>query len=514
MTLLGSAQSIPLTRKAVLTFISQLLAQGAGLVSGLLFTPIIVHGLGKDLYGAWGMIANLTGFLGYGNLNAMSILKLMLGVRQHSDDISEKRRLIGASLLQWLILSPLILLPGFLLIYYAPAIIHIPLHTITPMRWAFAIMVINVPLAQVCGLPGAVLAGQNLNYKAMGINAVMIVIAGGLNALGILAGFGIITLAVTSMIGIILVCGARWIVARRHVAWLGIDKPLRHEVLETTKLSLWGTFTTLSGQLLSSADAIIIGIIFGPALVTVYLITGALVRFISSPLQQLLGSGNAGIGYLAGEGNWNQIERLRIELHQTALWGFAVASSVILLLNESFITLWMGKDFGGGRLLGLFIVLCALTRQMTSIDAIPLDVTLKLRPKLVVMLLCSVIGFLTAIGLAKLMGVAGVPAGMALGYAGMWGGFQGLIRRYTSIRLFPFMVAMLKPVIATVIIISICFLVDVTYHFSASSWVRLLLAGSVVAATVGILFGVAGLSVHVRSSLVNRLRTLSIRQGT
>src|SRR5450759_3311314 len=92
MTHVVSAQDIPLTRNGVLTFISHLLAQGAGLVSGLFFTPIIVHGLGKDLFGAWGMITNLTGFLGYGNLNAMSILKLMLGVRQHSDDILEKRR--------------------------------------------------------------------------------------------------------------------------------------------------------------------------------------------------------------------------------------------------------------------------------------------------------------------------------------------------------------------------------------------------------------------------------------
>jgi O-antigen/teichoic acid export membrane protein len=511
MTHSGSAQDPPLTRKAVLTFLSQMLEQGAGMISGLLFTPIIVHGLGKDLYGAWGMITRLTGFLGYGSLNAMSILKLMLGVRQHNDDIAEKRRLIGAALVQWLILSPVILVPGALLIYYSPQIIRIHLDSVTPLRWALAIMVINVPLTQIGALPGSVLAGQNLHYKAMGTNAVMILLAGVLNALGILAGFGIITLALTTLLGIILVSGVRWVIARRTIGWFGIDKPRRQEVVETTKLSLWGTLTSLAGQLLTSTDAIIIGIMFSPAVVTEYIVTGALVRFIFIPLQQLLRSGNAGIGYLAGCGKWEHISRLRIELHQTALWGFCVAGSVILLLNQSFIHLWMGKDFFGGNLLSLFIILWALARQLANIDSIPLDAILKLLPKLIVMLVWSVIGIVAGMGLARVMGLPGVPAGMALGYLGMWLGFQELIRRYTHIPLLPFVEAMLKPLIIAILVMVVCLVVRGTHFFAVSSWLSLVLAGAGVAITVGLLFAFAGLSVAVRSSLVSRFRTLTIK---
>lgn len=53
-----------LTRKALLTFLSQLFAQGAGLIAGFVFTPIVMKGLGADVYGVWGFIQKLTGFVG------------------------------------------------------------------------------------------------------------------------------------------------------------------------------------------------------------------------------------------------------------------------------------------------------------------------------------------------------------------------------------------------------------------------------------------------------------------
>jgi hypothetical protein len=52
-----------LTRRAGLTLLSNLLEQGSNLVIGFVATPIIISGLGTELYGAWMMLQRTIGYL-------------------------------------------------------------------------------------------------------------------------------------------------------------------------------------------------------------------------------------------------------------------------------------------------------------------------------------------------------------------------------------------------------------------------------------------------------------------
>jgi|GEM_PF-2193148 len=500
-----SAPGEDLTRRAKLTFVSQILAQAAQLISGLFFTRIIVHGLEQELYGAWGMITSMLGFLGLANLNATSILKLVLGVRQHNPDVAEKRRLIGAALWQWAIFLPIILLAGTLLVFFAPRLVPTLPENLTAVYWTMALMVLSVPLMQLCSLPASVLSGQNLNYKAMGLNAAMVLGGGALNALGVMAGFGLVVLAVTTLIGILMVNGARLYVVRRNVLWFGIERPRPAEIREMIHLSIPGTLGVAAGGLLGSADVLLFGYFFGTAAASIYMITGALIRYAVTPFQQLLGSGNAGIGFLVGKGEWVRLAALRLELHQTALWGFGVIAAVVLTCNHFFVHLWVGDRFYGGFPLDLAIVLCAFFRQMVQIDSIPLDASLRLYPKVAMAIVWSIIGLAAGWGLAGLAGPAGIPLGMALGQGGLWASYQFLLRRYTGLPIGWHLRHMVRPLGVFALAMSGWTWMRWHYPLSITTWWGLAGTVSLVALFAGVAGGVMGLTSPVRLRLWQRL---------
>lgn len=68
-----------LTRRAGLTFVSSMLQQGARFLVGFVVTPIVIRGLGAELYGAWMMLQQTAGYLALSDLRPMGTLKIIRG---------------------------------------------------------------------------------------------------------------------------------------------------------------------------------------------------------------------------------------------------------------------------------------------------------------------------------------------------------------------------------------------------------------------------------------------------
>jgi len=481
------------------------LAQGAGLIAGFVFTPIVMKGLGAETYGIWGFIQKLTGFVGLSNINSMAIVKLQLGVRQHSSDVEEKRRLLGANILQWLYLLPLSVLAIGFLVFGLPRFMALPPTLVASARLALLIVGCTMILNQLMSLPGGVLAGQNLNYKAMGLNAVMILLGGALNAWGVLSGFGLIVLAITSLVAVALSNLVRYWVARRHVPWFGVSRPRIEEVIGCVRLSVWGALNSLGGMLFSAADTVLVGIAFGAVAVAVYLTTGALLRFAFGPFQQILMSGNSGIGYLVGCEEWVRIESIRNELLSFAALGMTMLVSVTVLLNESFVSLWVGSEFYGNLALTASLCLLAFLRQLVNMEAIPLDAMLKLEWKTIAMLVWGTLGIAMAYGFSRVMGLAGVPAGLAVASIGQLFTLQSLIQHYTPMPMNRYWKAAARPIVSMALLCGLALFVSVYRPIGIRHWSSLALVSAGVAAATGGAFAIAGVNAVIRATLYNRV---------
>ena len=183
-----------------MTFASGLLQQGAKLIIGLVVTPIIIRGLGQELYGVWLMIKQSTGYTAQADLRPMATLKFTLGVRQHEHDFHQKRRQIGAAILIWGLTLPIIFTLGAGLLWAAPLFIHVPNEYILIVRVTLVLVVLQLAMERVLTLPDNVLRGMNLYYKAMGINATMVFCGGFLGAVAIWMGWGLPGVAAAGII--------------------------------------------------------------------------------------------------------------------------------------------------------------------------------------------------------------------------------------------------------------------------------------------------------------------------
>lgn len=423
------------SKKAAFTFVANSVDQIAGLFVGFLFTPIIVRGLGAELYGAWGVIAKLTGFVGVSNLNPMAILKLQMGVRQSNSDVAEKNRLVGASIIQWVFTLPLMIILSVILIGSIDEITSVAPGHLFEVQISLIIMIACLLTTQLLSFPGSMLAGHNKQYKGMGINAFAIVLSGIINVLGILLGYGIVVLSLTSILGVLLSSYFRYKIAKKEFPWMEIKIPQKDELISNFKLSLAGNLNTISWLFFTSTDVLIFSYLFGAEFAGVYLTTTAMLRFSIPVVQSLINSGNAGVQEMVGLKDWKNLEVYRRKIYKIAIFISSVIFVPIILFNKNFVFLWIGGDFYGGFGITLLTIVNSIAKQFVLIDSIPLDALLRLKEKSISVFVTGITGIAIGIVLAKMIGVLGVLIGQLIAYVFLLVSIQFLLKKYTPFKI-------------------------------------------------------------------------------
>ena len=338
-----------LTRRASLSFLNSMLLQAATLATTFIVTPIVIRGLGLPLYGAWLMIVQTIGYLSVGDMRPMATLKFSISVRQHVEDASEKRRLVGAALRLWAYTCPVILVIGSVLVWQAPSFIRVPHDAVWALRVAMAVSVVNLAFDRLLGVPSNILVGMNIEYRAMGINAAAAILSGILTVTAIRLGLGLPGIAVATVTGPLVFSVAQFAIVRRAVQWFGAQRPQGEEMTEFVKLSGWISLAALAGLLVTSVDIFLLGVLLGPAVAAVYTTTGAAFRYLLTPLGEVLGSGSAGIAGLCGREEWQRVARIRTELHTVSVAAMSVLGFIVISLNRDFLRLWTRRETMRGR---------------------------------------------------------------------------------------------------------------------------------------------------------------------
>jgi O-antigen/teichoic acid export membrane protein len=482
-----------------------LLQQGARFIVGFVVTPIVVRGLGAELYGVWVMLQQTVGYLALSDLRPMGTLKFTLAVRQHLDDVEEKRRQVGAAMVVWAVTLPILLTVGALAVWAAPSFIRTDPQYIWPVRLTMGILVLSIALDRGLSLPANVLRGVNLDYKAMGLNAGTILLGALLTVLAIWAGWGLPGVAGASVMGIVLSSGVRYLVARRAVPWFGMARPRRHELLDFARLSAWLFVSALGALLLMASDFLVVGWVLGPKAAAVYATTGAVLRMSVGPLEQLLSSGGPGIAGLCGQGEWARLGKVRLEMHLTALAAITVVGAGVLTLNQSFLGLWLGAGFYGGHVLNLLLVIIALESLMFRVDGVIVDAMLEFRAKTYISIAFGAASILLGGWLAYVWGLPGMALGIFLARLGSLVGLPFIMAK-KGIPVIGYLRSMMRPYLVATIILLACFLTS--SWFAVQTWLFLMLSGLLLALLSAVFIWLAGLSRDQRAMLVKHLATL------
>lgn len=397
-----------LTSIASLTFVSGVLGQLAYIINGLIITPIVIRGLGAELYGAWQMIERTMQYLARSDLRPLGTLRVFLATSQISEDNHKKKRLIGAALLINLCLIPLIFIFGVLLIYNAPTFIHVSPELELGVQLAMIIAVLRVGFDRFLGLPGSVLAGVNMAYKAMWVTAFSIIVGGVISVIAVKSGWGLPGIASATILAAFLTGGIRYCVAKKNISWFGVAKPKKKEFRDFLNFSGWFFVSSYSDAFLNYSDLLLVGMILGPASAGIYATTGAVLRMIVGPMQQIVLSASSGIGYLCEIKAWERLAVVRQDIFVFSMVIMSVVGAGIIGLNSTFLHFWVGDEFYAGDVVNVLLVLIAIVRVTARVDYEIMDNLKMFKIKAVYQLICGIFTLCGGVLLTKKFGSEGM----------------------------------------------------------------------------------------------------------
>ena len=444
-----------LTHRAGVLWAGALLQQVIRFAAGFFVSPLIVRSLGVELYGAWTMIQQCTGYLTLSDMRPATALRIAIGTTQHAVDEETHRRQIGAAVIVWLRMLPLLLGGGGVLVWLAPTVIRVAAQYRTSVYWAMILSVIAVAADQIFAIPGNVLRGLNLDYKATLGRCAALVMTFIVTAVVLLRGGGLIGVAAASIVAVALGGAAYLWTAVRELRWLGVSRPESAELSQFTQMTVWLFLNTLGTLLLNASDLMLVGYLMGPTASAMYAATGAVLRLAIDPLHSVIAAANPGVIGLCGSRQWLRVERIRIELHLVVWFVTVVLGVGVVCLNASFLSMWLGHGLFGGTMTNLLLVLLALQMAPLRSDLAIVDGMAAYRERSIIMCGGGALSLIVGVVGVHVGGLAGMAAGTLAGRMVVVAGLAWVIGRQSGIRTARYLRVMRRPVAAGLLLIAL-----------------------------------------------------------
>lgn len=452
-----------LTKKAYMNALAAGLDYAARLITGFIVTPILVAGLGDTLYGVWKTLGNLTGYISAASGRPTQALKFTTANLQNSTDYEEKRRYVASAVIVWVLFLPLLATLGGIVAWFAPTWIKgLPLSAYGIVRLAAGLLMVDMIATAITLLPQAVLEGENLAYKRMGLSAMLVFVGAGLAVLALylntgLVGVSVAELSTTLLTGIFFL----WVV-RSYVPWFGVSRPSKQKVTSFFGLSGWFLIWRLVMQLMTASDLIILGMLGSAKLVTTYSLTKYAPETLINIIAIVVFGSTPGLGGIIGSGDLKKAARLRGEIMLLTWLLSIILGSTILVWNHTFINIWVGPERFAGSLQNFLILVLITQFVLIRNDANIIDLTLKLSRKTILGLisaLLSVIAAVVMVGFFK-TGILGLIIGLIIGRSVLSLAYPLEIGRFLGVSISSQLKGALRPLLVTAIFFSLATLID------------------------------------------------------
>lgn len=500
-----------LTQKASLNALATVLEHAAMVVVGLVINPLLVTGLGTYSFGLWQVLRQLTGYLSPATGRPTQALKWTVSTKQSSTDYEDKRRDVGSAVLVWLGFLPVLSGAGALLVWLAPSVLAAPPEMVPTVRLAAIFCVATIVTASLVQIPRAVLAGENLGYKRMGLSAILVLVGGGLTALAIHLDLGLVGVAASPLITGFLTGLMFLLVARRHVPWFGVARPARRAARRFLGLSAWFLAWRTIMQVMRASDLVLLGMLASVESVASYSLTMHIPHTIIGLVALIVSATTPGLGGIIGARRFNKAIEVRSELMSLSWLTVVVVGVTVLIWNESFVGLWVGHEHYAGALPTLLIVLMVSQFTLIRNDAAIIDLTLDLRNKVLLGALAALLSLAAAALAVKHLGlgITGLCLGFIAGRSVLSLAYPWMVGRILGLRPSRQLAAVARPALVATMLFAGAY--ELREACLATSWPGLV-AG--VCVTVGVALPLAffaGMSRELRPRFLDRVRNLLAR---
>ena len=421
-----------LPQRAYLNSLTNILEYGAKTVTSFLITPFLVHGLGRMLFGVWQVLWQFSQYIGWCDIRVTQVLKWAIARDRRVVPEAELREYVTASLLLMLVALPLLALAGAVIAWYAPVLTGVDAAYVGVVRIAASLAVLSLILSKLFGILDSILRGMNLDFKRLGLFAVLIMAGGGLKVLAVHMGYGLIGLATVQLLIALLTGMLLFWLVRVNVPWLGLARIRFGKSKTFLQASGWFMGWTFVSLLLTSSDRMLLGYFAGPMLVTQYVITHYLASSIHGLIDKLTMGAKPGISTIYGEGRYEQFFTLRRYVMLITMGLAGVMGAVVLALNRSFTLKWIGESSFAGQPVNLLIVIVFIQYLLISNDSTFITMTLDLKRKVITGFAAAILSIVFSALLIGRLGIAGLCIGMIAGRMVMSIGFPLILLAKTG----------------------------------------------------------------------------------
>lgn len=376
----------------------------------------------------WEILQRLGTYLAAADGRPTQALRLIVAQRQARDDERAGRRYVGAALVVWVLMLPLVLTVAGVLIWFAPALTHAPAELRGTVRLTCALVMGAFLLTTLALVPEGVLRGMNLGYKRMGLQAGLGVLGGALMAGAVWFGWGLVGLGGALVVREAVTALCFLVLTRRFVGWFGVARPERADVTQVLGMSVWLSIGDAFARVLRGSDVVILGAVLGPAAVTPYVLT-AYAAQAGDGIHALATSGAMpGIGGLLGAGETRRAAGARGDLLLFTWLFVTVIGATILLWNRSFVGLWVEPGRYAGAGVDVLIVMILAASAFVRVDAYIIDAALLPRARVILMGVAAVVTLGLSIVLTQMFGMVGLCAGILAGRSVQLIGYPLMVR--------------------------------------------------------------------------------------
>jgi O-antigen/teichoic acid export membrane protein len=350
------------TRRSILTYGAGIVFTAVTMLTALVTTPMLLHWLGADRFGACRMITGWYGYLTLLDLGLGAALSPLLARALGQGDARVLRGTLGAGIKTYLKLTLLALFVGFTMLPLIMWQVPVPPEQMTELQLAWIVSLLSFLPMGLSPLRTLAEARQR-GYWVNSLMTVQCVLITALSLLLAWAGWGIAGQAWAFSLGIMTFFAMlAWGEFRDnpHLLSAAWSAPADPEIVRAIRsLSLPSLLIILGGRVGLLSDNIVAGGFLGTAMAASLDITVRLASLVQGQLQAVGAASWAALAGLYAQGDHKTFNRRLLELTKVvALLGLAVLGPVAAY-NRQFFGLWVGPKlvaYGGSTVTVIAVV--------------------------------------------------------------------------------------------------------------------------------------------------------------
>ena len=481
-------------------------------IVGFIITPLLFGYLGPAQFATWKICQRLLSFVSAADGRATQALKWTIANVQDSDDFELKQRQVGSALIVWLRFLPLVLVGGFTIVWFSPSFIG----DLDPSMYFMtqitcALLLLNLFLMPLKAIPEAVMVGMNIGYKSNWVESVIAVFSAIVMVVVAYLGWGMIGLGGVMVAAGILGGILKLYLAKRFLKWFAAKKPTKRELKKFFGFSIWIFAWTFVDKLMLSSDLVILGMAASLEEVSVFVFYSYGMYTTITICGLSVSSIIPGLGGLVGKGAYERVMGIYNELF-IFIWGcISVCGTTIILLNHSFVKLWIGDDIHITNFENLLLVILMAQLVLIRKDAYIIDVTLDIKNKVIIGFISVVISIALAYVFSMFIfekPMAGLMLGFIIGRLLLSFYYPIFVIREIRGDILNYLYYTMRPTLVTLAMFAFAYKYQGT--FLLTSWFSFVSWLIILSILIIIIVFVLGLNKSQKLSVVKRLQRLPV----